>query len=311
MKLLLWIFAIVAFIFGFSYYQFHTVVSDREGPVTFEIPPSDPLFEIADNLRSKKLIRSPLLFRWYAEWKNLDTKIQAGRFHLDPTLTAKGVLLALTNPDTREIMVTIPEGFTIFEIDEKLASLGLIVEKEFIQWAQAQGIEEGMLFPDTYSVYVNNFAPEDLGKKMHATFQKKVMESLGGELKTTSRTLSEIITMASILEKEVRTEKDIPIVAGILWKRLDNGWPLQADATLLYGKKNRVLMNAAEEEDSPYNTYSRKGLPLTAIGNPGLRAIRAALSPVESEYWFYLTGNNEVVHYAKTNEEHNKNKRFL
>lgn len=123
------------------------------------------------------------------------------------------------------------------------------------------------------------------------------------------RSLHEVITMASIVEMEVRTTDDRPIVAGILWKRLDSGWMIGADATLLYLKEDRSIDYQDLQEESPYNTRKNAGLPPGPIGNPGIKAILATLTPEESPYFFYLTtlDTGEVI-YAVTNEEHNANK---
>lgn len=203
-------------------------------------------------------------------------------------------------PDKIEIAVTIPEGFGVREIDERLTDMGLITAGKFTTAALQY---EGFLFPDTYNVYNSNFKPEDLIKKMQDNFVKKITPEFLAEIKKQKRELKEIITMASILEKEVKTEADMPIVAGILWKRLNKNWPLQADATLIYGGSKEL------KEDNPYNTYKYKGLPPTPIGNPGIATIRAAIFPQESKYWFYLTDREGQVHYAVSNEEQNKNRR--
>ena len=128
-------------------------------------------------------------------------------------------------------------------------------------------------------------------------------------IKTSNRPVYEVVNMASIVEKEVKTEKDLPIVAGILFKRLDENWFIGADATLLYLKNDRTITNADLSANSPYNTRNHLGLPPGPIGNPGLATLKAAAFPEASPYYYYLTkpGTGEVV-YAKTNDEHNLNK---
>lgn len=311
----------------FLYREWYWSVSSTSEPVLIEIGKGESFKSITKNLKKRGLVRRESLFRWYAALRGLDTEVKAGRFRLDPSLSPARILAFLANPENGEISVTIPEGYSIFDIDKKLVSIGLIREGEFVAFVNnidTQGGPsktnllspslhithlEGFLFPDTYFVFSKNFHPIDLVDSMLKNFEKKVLEGLWREFERSNRTLSEIITVASILEKEVKTKEDFPVVAGILWKRLDHNWPLQADATLLYGQRDRILSPEELRQDSPHNTYTRRGLPETPIGNPGLETIRAALFPSASPYWFYLTTKDGKVIYAKTNDEHNENKR--
>lgn len=309
MKWLKYFLLALVLLLGLLYWEFYTVVSASEESIFFEITSGEPFKHVIPRLKETGLIRNEIFFKYYAGLTGLDTEIKAGRFRLDPPLTPARVLHLLTNPENEEIAITIPEGNTIFDIDKQLTEKGIIEDGAFVAWAKAQPkAVEGYLFPDTYFIFSKNFGPADLGQKMLANFETKVRESLKEDFQKNSRNMEEIITMASILEKEVRTQADYPIVSGILWKRLDNGWPLQTDATLLYGKKDRTITPEVLEEDSSYNTYTRKGLPETPIGNPGLETIRASLHPTNSPYWFYLTSPDGEVIYAKTNEEHDANK---
>lgn len=262
--------------------------------------------EVAQSLKEQNLIRSKHAFTLFAKLRGLDKKIQHGRYRLNTNMNLAELLNAITDPEQTEIRVTIPEGFSVRDIDERLAEMGLIKAGEF---AAAASSLEGYLFPDTYFVFNTNFDPENLIKKMQDNFLQKLTPDLLEAIKNSNRTLAEIITAASIVEKEVKTEKDHPVVAGILWKRLDNGWPLQADATLLYGKAAPIITQKELAEDNPYNTRKNKGLPPTPIGNPGLATIRAAIFPEKTRYWFYLTDKEGNVHYAVTNEQHNENRK--
>lgn len=294
-------------LFGFFTYRELYFGSAAKGEFTFfEISPHKHFNDIITDLKQKNLIRNEILTTLYARITGLDRKIRAGRFKLDNRFSSIRILQFLSRPENGEMSVTIPEGFSIFDIDKKLVSLGLIQKGDFITWA---GAREGYLFPDTYSIFSNTFRVEDLGNAMSHNFQKKVTDGLKEEFGKTKRTPAEIIKMASILEKEVRTTEDNSIVAGILWKRLDNGWPLQADATLLYGKKIRTISRQDLRDDGEYNTYTRLGLP-APICNPGINAIRGALNPAETPYWFYLTDSHGRTIYAKTNQEQEQNKRI-
>lgn len=292
---------------AFGYWQLISPVSFLEKETRlFQIDGGQGLAEIAQNLETQNFIRSDKIFVLYAKLRGLEDNIRQGRYRLSPNLGIKTILNTLTDPERGTVSVTIPEGFSVRDIDERLVEMGLILKGEFSSKALPR---EGFLFPDTYYVFSRNFDPEDLVKKMQDNFLKKITPDLLEGTEKHKRTLQQVIAMASIVEKEVKTEKDYSIVAGILWKRLDHDWPLQADATLLYGKSIPVITTKELTEDSPYNTRKYKGLPPTPINNPGLAIIRATIFSEDSPYWFYLTDREGNVHYAKSNEEHNENRR--
>lgn len=289
------------------YWQLISPVSfSAKEAMLFQIDGGQGLAEIAKNLEAQNFIRSDKIFVLYAKLRGLEGALRQGRYRLSPNMDIKTILGTLTDPERGTVSITIPEGFSVRDIDERLVEIGLILPGEFSSRALPY---EGFLFPDTYYVFSRNFDSEDLVKKMQDNFLKKITPDLLQETEKRKRTLQEIITMASIVEKEVKTEKDYFIVAGILWKRLDNDWPLQADATLLYGKSSPSISAKELTEDSPYNTRKYKGLPPTPINNPGLATIRAAIFSEDSPYWFYLTDSEGTVHYARSNEEHNENRR--
>jgi UPF0755 protein len=280
---------------------------------------------VAKNLKEKDLILDEDAFKSFLRSSDIDRKIVAGRFMLDKTQTIPEISGVITDSKQSEFIITVPEGSTVTDIDKKLVELDVIKSgdfilavKDFSDYDKYPFLDkekssklvhplEGYLFPDTYYLDPQNFYSEDLIQMMLNNFKKK----LGDELtKEHSRSLFEVITMASILEKEVRTSGDLPKVSGILWKRLDNGWMLGADATLLYLKEDRSIDYKDLQEENPYNTRNKTGLPPGPINNPGLKSIMAALNPEDSPYFFYLTkpDTGEVV-YAVTNDEHNANKR--
>ena len=292
--------------------------------ISFTVKKGESPTIVAKNLKEKDLILDEDSFKNYLRAGSLDRKIVAGRFLLNKTQTVPEIAGVITDPKQSEFIVTVTEGSTISDIDKKLIELEVIKPGEFIQavkdfsaYDKYPFIDkekspklvhplEGYLFPDTYYIDPQNFRSEDLIRLMLNNFRKK----LGDELtKDHGHGLFETLIMASILEKEVRTAKDLPVVAGILWKRLDNGWMLGADSTLLYLKDDRSIDYKDLQEENPYNTRNKTGLPPGPIGNPGLKSIMAALYPSESPYFYYLTkpGTGEVV-YAVTNDEHNANK---
>ncbi len=288
--------------------------------IVFSVEKGSSAREIANDLNKAGLIINEKSFLRTLDSEKLDQSLRYGSFRLSPSMTLREIITVLTSEGTGEMVVTIPEGWTVEEIDNKLSELGLIQKGDFKQCANKcefdyeflEGSEgmEGFLFPDTYFVDSGNFVVRDFVGQMLSNFDTKLSKELREDISTSGHSLHDTIVMASMLEKEVRTEKDIPIVSGIIWKRLRNGWPLGIDATLLYVQEDNELTAEDLRMDSPYNTRLYSGLPPTPICNPGLASIEAAIHPEDSDYWFYLTtlDTGEVI-YAKTNAEHEKNKK--
>ncbi|MFH1451506.1 MAG: endolytic transglycosylase MltG [bacterium] len=164
---------------------------------------------------------------------------------------------------------------------------------------------EGYLFPDTYEIGIDESA-EDIIRKMLANFDTKMSSDLRTEITRQEKTIFAVVTMASMLEKEVKTLEDKKIVAGILWKRLSAGMPLQVDATIIYsaGRDSDGSYTVDTTLCSEYNTYKHKGLPYGPISNPGLESIIAAIYPQKSAYWYYLSASDGTTMFSKTYEEH-------
>ena len=206
------------------------------------------------------------------------------------------------------VKVTIPEGATSKEIGAILAdSLPGFDETHFDQVASKS---EGYLFPETYFFAAGTPINQILAT-MHATFVTKTADIKAAA--TSTRSFADIVTMASILEKEARKYETRQTIAGILWKRIDAGMPLQVDAVFGYIAGTSTFSPTFNQlkVDSPYNTYTHKGLPPGPIGNPGIDAIQAALHPTPSKYWFYLTGTDGTMHYAVTLNQHVANRKYL
>lgn len=299
--------------------------SDKEKskPILITINWQENVKSIAEKLKEKKLIKSKWLFYWHIKKNDLGSKIKAGTFIVTKGLTRSEIANIITGKSQAQTAFTIPEGYTIAQIDKKLAELQLITEGDFIACTKtceytdnkkiplpfARENIEGYLFPDTYFIDQATFSNKNLIERMLDNFTKKITPEMLQEMKKRKRTLNEVIIMASILEKEIKTEKDLATASGILWKRLNNNWTLGADATILYVTNKTTLDAETLNLDSLYNTRKFKGLPPTPIGNPGLKTILAAINPKESQYWYYLTTAQGEVVYAETNEEHVENKR--
>lgn len=330
------IIAIVILTFGliaFVKFDYETAVNtpfniNSEETVSFFIKKGDGPQTIAANLKEEGLINSERYFYWYLRLNNHIPNILAGRFMLGANMTYEQIAAAITSAKNAEFVVTVQEGLRVKDIDKILLEMDLIEKGQFIEAAKtfndkesypflsvallsnAEIPLEGYLYPDTYFVDPIDFSSEKLIRKMLDNFKKKVSPKMLDDIAAQDKNLQQIITMASIIEKEVRTSKDLPIVSGILWKRLHTaGWTLGADATLLYEKDNNKITSADLASNSPYNSRRFGGLPPSAICNPSIESIKAAIYPEASDYWFYLTtiDTGEVI-YAKSNEEHNLNR---
>ncbi len=214
-----------------------------------------------------------------------------------------------TSKEELEIMITIPEGYTIKQMAKVFEEAKLFSKDDFINSAKN---EEGYLFPDTYRFFKNT-TPQEVTKKMKKNFESKISRFLP-EIERQKKSLGDIIIMASIIEKEIHDVEDRKIVSGILWKRIKEGIGLQVDASLTYilGKTSAELSAEDLKIESLYNTYKYKGLPEGPISNPGINAIESAIFPTNSLYLFYLSDGDGITHYAKNFEEHKENKlRYL
>lgn len=237
--------------------------------------------------------------------------VQAGSYALPERESVFTLAYRLANGLTglEPRRVTIPEGTRVADMATILkATLEDFDEQKFITLAKGQ---EGYLFPDTY-FFPPGIPPESVVRTLHAEYEEKIAP-LRAAIATSTRTEAEIVAMASLLQLEARKPETMKVIAGILWKRIDDGMALQVDAVFAY-IFNRPLYSPSFDDlrvDSPYNTYTNRGLPPTPIGNPGLDAITAALYPTESPYYFYLTGKDGVMYYAKTFEQHVANRSKL
>lgn len=265
--------------------------------------------EAGQRLQAESIIRSPFIFSFLLRLAAGDRGLVAGDYLLPRPLTVFGVVdrLARGKYGLKAFRVTIPEGSNSREvaalIHERLPAIS--VEN----FTAAAKTKEGFLFPDTY-FFPPTATAADVIATMENNFQRQLI-LLEAEIKRSGRTLREIVTMASLLEEEAGSDEDRRRIAGILWKRVKAGAKLQVDAVFPYllGKNTYQLNRTDLATDSPYNTYRYPGLPPGPITNPGLDAIEAALRPIATNYWFYLSDRTSQLHYAVTYDEHLNNKK--
>lgn len=235
-------------------------------------------------------------------------KVIAGGYFFEKDIPTLSVIFKVKRGNYGIIFprLVFKEGITSKDMAKECALVFIdCKEGEFIELSKGK---EGYLFPDTY-FFPPNATAEDVIKAASKNFDKKI-KPLEGEIEKFGESLSAVIIMASILEGEAKEDYDRKVIAGILWKRMKIGMPLQVDASFKYlnGKGSSELLKSDLKIDSPYNTYLYKGLPPTAINNPGIESIRAAINPIPTDYLFYLTDSKGVFHYAKNHDEHVLNK---
>lgn len=303
---------IIAVIFstaGLSHYFFIMPPADFPSNSTYSIVENRSLSEIANEAKKLHLIKSPLLFKILATIFSGDKGVISGDYVLNKKENLFEIIQRFITADYRlsAVKITIPEGLNVYEIAEILSKkddLRNFNKQEFLALVKDK---EGYLHPDTY-FFLPNVKVGQIIETMEGNFTKKIA-SIQNDIKKFGKTLKEVLIMASIIEEEVSRTDDRKIVAGILWKRIKIGMPLQVDAVFPYitQKKGGTITRADLKIDSPYNTYLNKGLPPGPIANPGFDAIVATINPKETKYLFYISDKNGITHFAKTLEEHNGN----
>lgn len=243
--------------------------------------------DIAIHLEQQGLVPSAPLFRLFVLTTGISGKLQAGTYVFSPAMSPFEISRKLAQGDIARERITIIEGWTIKDIAQYLEQKNLFSQEEVLGYADF----EGYLFPDTYLV-AKDVKLKEIIELMLQTFEEKISSGWREEIQGQGKTLSDIVIMASLLEKELQTLEDKKIAANVLWKRLDIGMDLQVDAARI--------------------TYEQRGLPKKPIANPGLKSIEAAIYPTESPYWYYLSTPEGETIFSQTLKEHNTAKvRYL
>ncbi len=288
----------------------------------FVVKPGQPLTQIAGNLEKAGLIKNAIAFRFLISQMGIEKTIQAGDYRLYTNQSARDIAKQLVH-GALDVWITFPEGLRVEEqavrIEQKLNTPENdnyhFDKKQYISLAQ-----EGFMFPDTYLVPKGATA-KDLADKLRGTFDQKVDSQLLTKGAKNNLTPMQLITLASIIEREAKTDEEKPTIAGIIINRLKAGIALQVDATVQYAMgydsaKNswwpQVSVADYKSVISPYNAYLNPGLPPGPICSPGLSSIEAAANPQDTPYVYYLHDSKGKIHYAKTGAEHADNiKKYL
>jgi len=294
----------------FSFFAFFQPPRDFPVGTLISVPEGDTVATVAQRLEEERVIQSADLFLLFARMPHVGGKVRFGEYYFETPQNAWEVVSRMTAGvfGLDPVRVTLPEGVTVAEVAETLEDkMPSFPRDRFLEIAKKK---EGYLFPDTY-FFLPNTNPKQIVKVMEENFHEKTKD-IRRNIQNTEKTLEEIVIMASIIEKETIEYADMKLVSGILWERINIGMPLQVDAPFVYsiGKNSFTLTYDDLETDSPYNTYTNRGLPPTPIANPGIRALDAAVNPKESSYLFFLSDMQNNMHYAEDFEEHKRNKRL-
>ena len=309
------IFILIGSIFIFSGNSAENVPKER---VKIKIISGMDTSIIASKLKSTGVIDSPLKFRILAKINGYEDKLKVGNYTLETNMSYDDLFTKLLAGERETVNITIPEGFTVKEIAERLDYMNLVDKSEFLRKAKSfvpyDYVEkndeafyycEGFLFPDTYNVE-SDVTTDEILNMMAENFEYRLTHSMRDRAYEENLSIYNLITLASLVEKEVRYAEDRPIVAQVFLKRLSLGMPLQTDASLQY------LMDVPKEDvtiadtqiNSPYNTYLNVGLPPGPIANPGIAAIEAVLYPADTDYLYFVADRSGHNHYSYTYDEH-------
>ncbi|HEV3087419.1 MAG TPA: endolytic transglycosylase MltG [Candidatus Elarobacter sp.] len=287
------------------------------------IPRGATFSQVVDALSEKHVLQHPLAFRLLARLRHVDADVKAGEYRFPAHQTSDSVLQRLVRGEQFAVWITIPEGWTAREIAQALGSRALgepaAYERAFLR---SGGIElggtttrnlEGYLFPSTYLVPTDD-SPDQIAKILVDQFRRELPPDAHARAKALGRTVPEVVTIASLIEREGKVDQDRPLIASVIYNRLRLGMPLEVDASIEYTfpEHHDVITKRDLQIDSPYNTYRHTGLPPTPIANPGKASLDAAFRPAKTDYLYYVAKPDGHSAFAKTLQEHNANvERYL
>ncbi len=285
--------------------------------VHLTVKPGMPFSLLTERLADRGLIRSPLRFHILARLKGDDRRIKAGEYLLYPTMTPARILEILTQGRVRERSVTIPEGYTLHQIGAAMDDAEIVSKADFIgaatdpAFVKEKGISgatfEGYLFPSTYNFSITVHAA-GVVSRMTDQFKTVFTPEWEARAKELGYTVHEIVTLASIIEKETGAAHERPVISSVFHNRLKKGMRLQSDPTVIYGipNFNGNLTKKHLKTPTPYNTYQKAGFPIGPIANPGAAAIEAALYPAETKYLYFVSRKDGTHEFSTNLKDHNR-----
>jgi UPF0755 protein len=309
------VFSILTFLF-LEAYQFAQTPADSLAPVrSFVVLPGDSFRRTAERLYQEKIIESAFKLRLYARLKGLDIRIKAGEYALSAAQTPAAILDAMAAGKVILYRVTVPEGYTLFQIADLFAQSGISDREDFIRTAADSetalrlGIEastlEGYLFPDTY--YFPKPSPSgSVIYTMVRNFRKAFKPQWEEAAARAGFTIHQIVTLASIIEKETGAPFERPLVASVFHNRLQKKMRLDSDPTVIYGIKNfdGDLTRKHLARRTPYNTYRMSGLPRGPIANPGTGSLEAAVYPAKTPFLYFVSKNDGAHLFSEDLQTH-------
>ena len=321
------LFLVIIFVVVFFYYQSEVSTPNHNdaGEKQFEIASGQGIGDIADNLEEQGFLDNKLMFKIYIQFNGYRSKFQEGKFTLKTDLSIKELVSDLieTRRTFEEQDIVLIEGWSIKEMDEHLTNTEIIEKGSLIDYFETVKNEdyeflsdrehkddlEGYVYPDTYRIYVGS-SVEKIGEKMLANFDSKLTEEMRDVIKKQGKSIYDVITLASIVEKEMFGYENRRIVAGVFNNRLEIGMPLQSDATVNYITKKGIAAPSLDDIaiENPYNTYKNRGLPPGPICNPSIEAIKAVIYAEDTDYVYFLTTPDSEIIFSNTHDEHVQNK---
>jgi len=291
-------------------------------PVRIDVKEGDSAAGVAGVLEQDGVIRNALLFRMAMKLTHSDGQLKPGSYLIDPGSNMMEIITQLKKGNFKLRLVTIPEGLTVKEMAKLFEKKGVARERDILIAAKEKPFTvkgkkldnlEGFLLPDTYD-FPDEYTAEDVLKTMIAAFDKNVvpMYERQKNLLPYKLTLAQVVTLASMIEREAQVPSERPMIAMVYYNRLNKGMKMECDATIQFalGKPKQILKFSDLKIKSPYNTYLHKGLPPGPIANPGMESIRAALFPADVDYLFYVRNDvkNDGSHvFSRTFQGHNDN----
>lgn len=284
-------------------------------PVLFVVESGAPLARIAERLEAEGLVRDARAVEWLARWRGLAGSLHAGEYRLSAAQPPAEILEQIAAGRVATWPVSLPEGFTAAQIAQRLEQEGLAVAEEFLAVANDAGFAaelelpadrlEGYLFPETYQL-PHGEPPRAIARAMVGQF-RRVWEELAPKAQSRGLGMHQVVTLASIVEKETGAPEERPLIASVFANRLARGMRLESDPTTIYGIPDfdgNLRRRDLEDETNPYNTYRIPALPPGPIASPGRDSLVAVVEPAESDYLYFVSRNDGTHVFSKTYQEH-------
>lgn len=289
----------------------------RARVVSFEVEPGDTLGRVAQSLESEGLVRDARVTRWFARIEDLAARLKVGEYELSEAQSTPEILEILAKGRVQTHAIVIPEGLRASEIADRLDAAGLAEREAFLEIVldpaspSRFGVEgpnlEGYLFPDTYR-FARGLSAERVVGAMVDEFLA-IYRELEPRARTRELSMRELVTLASIVEKETGVAEERPLIASVFLNRMKKGMRLETDPTVIYGIANfdgNLRRVHLEDRDNPYNTYRIRGLPPGPIASPGREALEAVLQPADSPFLYFVSRNDGTHIFSKTYAEHER-----